>query len=379
MSKKSVTVIKKNDPGYGMGQQTQAPVTKSPTVPQQNAQVLQPPSIPKAPPLPTSTDPVMGRIKAMGGYLDRSEGRAGPSGTSTSVKNPPAHARAEHSGRTGPQLESRGKDKDGAFMTPYDQNKALAMMLGTSDGQAAQNTAKTQKGEVVETDMPKPKSKPWMTSPLVREVRKNTDGTYEHYNAKVNKATAKFSKDTGMAEGTRVQTLYGSDVTPLEKPLPGGTAPKDRVRLDSITDTGKLRPTDTVVKGSVASDTIGSNDETLKVGEDGLTARPALGKVVDPPKVHTPVGEGSTTSTELPSTGSDTVEGEVSQDTEGGGTEVGGVPSEGVSTEKQVENTVPDVVQPTPKVTAPSQPKKSKKKFKQVASKKKGKKGKGVK
>jgi hypothetical protein len=264
-------------------------------------------------------------------------------------------------------------------MTPYDQNKALAMMLGTSDGQAAQNTAKTQKGEVVETDMPKPKSKPWMTSPLVREVRKNTDGTYEHYNAKVNKATAKFSKDTGMAEGTRVQTLYGSDVTPLEKPLPGGTAPKDRVRLDSITDTGKLRPTDTVVKGSVASDTIGSNDETLKVGEDGLTARPALGKVVDPPKVHTPVGEGSTTSTELPSTGSDTVEGEVSQDTEGGGTEVGGVPSEGVSTEKQVENTVPDVVQPTPKVTAPSQPKKSKKKFKQVASKKKGKKGKGVK
>jgi hypothetical protein len=159
MSKKSVTVIKKNDPGYGMGQQTQAPVTKSPTVPQQNAQVLQPPPIPKAPPLPTSTDPVMGRIKAMGGYLDRSEGRAGPSGTSTSVKNPPAHARAEHSGRTGPQLESRGKDKDGAFMTPYDQNKALAMMLGTSDGQAAQNTAKTQKGEVVETDMPKPKSK----------------------------------------------------------------------------------------------------------------------------------------------------------------------------------------------------------------------------
>jgi hypothetical protein len=386
MSKKSVTVVKKNP--QAQGTQTTPKPSTSPTVAPKSAQTIQPSPIPKPPPLPQLVDPITKRIQSMGDYLDRSEGRAGPSGTSTSSKNPQAHARAEHSGRTGAQLESRGKEVDGAFMTPYDQNKALAMMLGTTAGHNAQQSAKTKKGEVVETGMPKPTAKPWMTSPLVRQVKKNTDGSYEHYNAKVNKSTAKFSKDTGMTEGARVQTLYGSDVTPLEKPLPGGTAPKDRVKLDSITDIGKLRKTTTEVKGSVASDTIGSNYETLAPSEDGLTARPTLGKVVDPPKVHEPVGESTNAPSPTPITSdqgaslsSDTAESEVVSDTEGGGTEVGGVPSEGVSTDKQVESGAQaETVTPTP-VTVPKpkavvhQP--GKKKFKQKSTKKTKKKGKG--
>ena len=286
------------------------PPAPSPTVAPTSAQTLMPPP---APPLAAVADPTMAKISAMGDYLDRSEGRGGVSGTAVSKKNPAAHARAEHVGRGGAALESRGKAVDGAFMTKYDQDKALAMMLSTSAGAAAQASALTKKGEVVDTNLPKPADKPWMTAPLVRQAVRQADGSYEHFNAKVNRATAKFSKDTGMAEGARVQTLYGSDVTPLPKPLPGGTAPTDRVQLDSITDTAKLRKTTTEVKDSTP-----------------------LGRVVDRPKAHAPVASDA----RVASTGAgatDTAQGEVVAETEGGGTEVGGVPSEGVSSDKAVE------------------------------------------
>lgn len=212
--------------------------------------VAPPSAVPKAPPAP-SASPATPSAQAHS-LLDRSEGRGGPSGTSTSVKNPPAHARAEHTGRKGAALESRGKDHDGAFFTPYDQDKALASALANG-GAADQTAARSTKGVINEHDVNAPAGKPWQTAPLVREVEKQPDGSYEHFNAKVNKATAKFSKDTGMAEGSRVQTIYGSDTTRLEKPLPGGDLPASPVRLDGPTDTGKLRKTDTVVKDSSAT------------------------------------------------------------------------------------------------------------------------------
>ena len=212
---------------------------------------LAPPSVVhKAPPVPSASPATP--VAQAHSLLDRSEGRAGPSGASASAKNPPAHARAEHTGRTGAALESRGKDHDGAFFSPYDQDKALASALANG-GAADQTAARSTKGVVNEHDVSAPAAKPWQTAPLVREVEKQPDGSYEHFNAKVNKATAKFSKDTGMAEGSRVQTLYGSDVTRLEKPLPGGTAPATPVSLSGITDTGKLRKTNTVVKDSSAT------------------------------------------------------------------------------------------------------------------------------
>jgi hypothetical protein len=207
-------------------------------------------TVPKAP-APPSASPATPIAQAHS-LLDRSEGRAGPSGASASAKNPPAHARAEHTGRKGAALESRGKDNDGAFFTPYDQDKALASALANG-GAADQTAARSTKGVVNEHDVSAPAAKPWQTAPLVREVEKQPDGTYEHFNAKVNKATTKFSKDTGMAEGSRVQTIYGSDTTRLEKPLPGGSAPATPVSLSSISDTGKLRKTDTVVKDSSAT------------------------------------------------------------------------------------------------------------------------------
>ena len=228
-------------------------------------------AVPKAPPAPSAA-PATATDQAHS-LLDRSEGRAGPSGTSTSAKNPPAHARAEHTGRSGAALESRGKDHDGAFFTPYDHDKALASVLANG-GAADQLAARSTKGVVNEHPVSAPSAKPWQTAPLVREVEKQADGTYEHFNAKVNKATTKFSKDTGMAEGSRVQTIYGSDTTRLEKPLPGGQVPATTVRLDSPTDTGKLRKTDTVVKDESAKGKVVEAPAKTTTPEEPSSASP---------------------------------------------------------------------------------------------------------
>ena len=229
-------------------------------------------AVPKAPPAPSAAPATA--IQQAHTLLEASEGRGGASGTANSKKNPPAHSRAEHTDRSGAELESRGKAKDGAFFSPYDQDKALAGVLangGASDRQAARSSG----GETAERSVSGPASKPWQTAPLTREVRQQPDGSYEHYNAKVNKATTKFSKDNGMSGGTRVQTIFGSDSTPLEKPLPGGDVPTSALRLDSITDASQLRKTDTVVK-----------DETAK------------GKVVaTPPKTTTPEEPSSASPT----------------------------------------------------------------------------------
>jgi hypothetical protein len=388
MSKKSITVVKKSDPSWGKGGKTTAPTTSSttssPTVSPQNAQTIQPSPVPKAPPRP-GLSPVQQQISNAHSLLERSEGRSGTNGVDPNA--PGAHARHEHVGRKGSELESRDKQNDGAFLNNYEQDKALAMTLNTTKGKNTWSQSNVSQGKF-DNSLPLSKLSPHMTAPITRQVRKKNDGTYEHFNAKVTGLAGKFTKDTGMKEGRRVQTLFGMQSTPLPKPLPGGQLPTTKVSLNGINEgnLNDLRKTTTQVKGSMSSDTIGSNAELLPRTKDGTTARPELGTVVDPPKVHQPVGESTNapsptpiTSDEGSSVSSDTTEGEVVSNTEGGGTEVGGVPSEGVSTEKQVENTVPDVVQPTPKVTAPSQPKKSKKKFKQVASKKKGKKGKGVK
>lgn len=356
MSKNTVSVVRRSDPKWGKGGQPSTSPTKttSPTVSPQNAQTIQPSPIPKAPPRP-GLSPVQQQISDAHSLLERSEGRSGTNGV---IKPYGAHARKEHVGRKGTELESRNKQNDGAFLNTYEQDKALAMMLNTKKGKNTWNQSNVEGGKF-DNSLPMSKLTPHMTAPITRQVRKKNDGTYEHFNAKVTGLAGKFTKDTGMKEGRRVQTLFGMQSTPLPKPLPGGTAPTDRVRLNSITDTTKLRKTDTQVKGSMASDTIGSNAELLPRTKDGTTARPELGKVVDPPKVHEPVGESTNapsptpiTSDEGTSVSSDTNESEVVSDTEGGGTEVGGVPSEGVSTDKQVESGgQTETVTPTPVTT----------------------------
>ncbi len=379
MSKKTVTVIKKSDQGWTNGGKNTPPSTKpSPTVSPQNAQTLQPPPIPKAPPMP-GLSPVQQQISDAHSLLERSEGRSGTNGV---IKPYGAHARKEHVGRSGSELESRNKQNDGAFLNTYEQDKALAMMMNTKKGKSTWNQSNVPQGKF-DANLPMKKLSPHMTAPITRQVRKKNDGTYEHFNAKVTGLAGKFTKDTGMKEGRRVQTLFGMQSTPLPKPLPGGQLPTSKVSLDGIKEGNikSLRPTETQVKGSMASDTIGSNAELLPRTKDGTTARPQLGTVVEPPKVHEPVGESTNapsptpiTSDEGSTVSSDTNESEVVSDTEGGGTEVGGVPSEGVSTDKQVESGgQAETLTPTP-VSVPKtktvvqQP--GKKKFKQTATKK---------
>ena len=404
MSTNKLTVIKKNDPLWGKGQAQSQPSTSSntvsPTVSPSNAQTLQPPKktitvtpkggqtkvinssgpgtqhstqqstqqtpqvtngVPSPPPMLSDYQQ---QISTANDLLDRSEGRA----TIHGVQKPyGAHARKEHVGRKGLELESRNKKYDGAYLNKYEQNKSLAMAMSTNKGKS--NWQNSKKPEGLFDSYDQPKLTPWMTSPIVRNVEKT--GTtksgkpiYDHFNAKISKASGKFTQDNGMKEGRRVQTLFGTDHVRLPKPLPGGQVPSSVLKLGGINKQakGQLRPTTTEVKGSVASDTLGSNSETLPSTQGGLTARPELGKVIDPPKQHEPVGEStnapsptplSTEVNEAPSTQPTDVSGEVNQLTEGGGTEVG-TPSEGLSTDKTVENT-PTVQQP-PLTTTPIKP-----------------------
>ena len=399
MSNNLLTVIKKSDPKWGQGQTQAQPQpssstnTVSPTVSPSNAQTLQPPKktitvtpkggqtkvingsgpspqqspqgtngVPSPPPMLSEYQQ---QISGANDLLDRSEGRA----TVHGVQKPyGAHARKEHVGRKGLELESRNKKYDGAYLNKYEQNKSLAMAMSTNKGKS--NWQNSKKPEGIFDSYDQPKLTPWMTSPIVRNVEKT--GTtksgkpiYDHFNAKINKASGKFTQDNGMKEGRRVQTLFGTDHVRLPKPLPGGQLPSSVLKLGGINKQakGQLRPTTTAVKGSVASDTLGSNSETLPSTQDGLTARPELGHVVDPPKQHEPVGEStnapsptplSTEVSEAPSTEPSSQNGEVSQLTEGGGNEVG-TPSEGLSTDKTVENT-PTVQQPLPAPTKSTNP-----------------------
>lgn len=377
MSKKSITVVKKNDPGWGKGVQQGAPPQKKGPVPsptKSNAHVIQLPSskkkkkkkqnngnngssntggggkqlntvkkpfVPKPPPDPTlapNLAPWQDQLSYAGDLLGRSEGRSGVDGVTGKWG---AHARKEHVGRKGDELESRGKFKDGAYLNEYEQNKSMAMALATQHGQSVWGKSGHANGEF--SSFAQPKLTPWMTQPIVRNAQKigqdeNGKPIYDHYNAKVNEASGKFTQDTGMNEGRRVQTLFGTGVERLPKPLPGGQLPTSKVSLSGINEGNlqDLRPTTTQVKGSMASDTFGSNEEVLPSTQDGITARPALGKVTGPPEVHQPVGESTNAPSPTPIT---TDEGSsVSSDTEGGGNLVGGEPSEGVSTDKKVES-----------------------------------------
>lgn len=396
MSKKTVTVIKKNDPGYGNGKKSgnqQPKPTTAPTQSKTSAHTLQPQKNtpppqpkkkkkknkkknnsnspkpispvkkqqqPKLPPDPTLVENLGSwpeLLSSAGDLLDRSEGRAGDDGVSGKWG---AHARKEHVGRKGDELESRGKFKDGAYLNDYEQNKSMAMALATQHGQSTWDKSNHSAGEF--STFAQPKLTPWMTQPIVRNVERtgfdsNGKPIYEHYNAKVHEASGKFTKDTGMNEGRRVQTLFGTGVERLPKPLPGGQVPTSKVSIDSISS-GSSDSTSGVDSSSIASSVNGQKlrktnspykDPNAKLGVSSDTPQdvtPSNEPQTTPPVEHQPVGESTNapssppiTSDEGSKVSSDTNEGEVVSDTEGGGTEVGGVPSEGVSTDKQVENT----------------------------------------
>lgn len=401
MSTKSLKGIKNNGSGHGNGKKLvnqQTTPTTAPTQSTSSAHKLQPPKNtlplqpkkkknnkkkkkpnnqkntnspkpispvkkqqqPKLPPDPTLVQNLGSwpeLLSSAGDLLDRSEGRAGDDGVSGKWG---AHARKEHVGRKGDELESRGKFKDGAYLNDYEQNKSMAMALATQHGQSTWDKSNHSAGEF--STFAQPKLTPWMTQPIVRNVERtgfDSSGKpiYEHYNAKVHEASGKFTKDTGMNEGRRVQTLFGTGVERLPKPLPGGQVPTSKVSIDSISS-GSSDSTSGVDSSSIASSVNGQKlrktnspykDPNAKLGVSSDTPQdliPSNEPQTTPPVEHQPVGESTNapsptpiTSDEGSSVSSDTNESEIVSNTEGSGSDVGGANKEGPSSEKQVENT----------------------------------------
>lgn len=179
--------------------------------------------------------------------LDWSEGR-GPNKAK-------AHPRSMHSGLTDTQLDNRGKRVTTSFLSDYDQDKALSMVMSVNGAGVFNQVGKGKSGGFgnvnstvwdSKSDKPGGKSKSGhRTAPLTRVSERQHDGSYEHFNAKVTDTFSKFSKDG--PNSSRVQTLYPSGYERLPAPDNPAQMP-DHVSLDSITDTGKLRHVDPVVQ-----------------------------------------------------------------------------------------------------------------------------------
>ncbi len=249
MPKRKKYVKKKPSTGGGGGSTTppsSTPSSNSQTIDELKA-VQQP--IPTAPTLALAQqDPLY--LERAGTMLDWSEGR-GP-------KRARAHARSHHVGLSDGDLDARGKPVATSFKSKYDQDKAYATMYGTGQDNNAYNQATTNpRGAVYsdhdiwgkKEDAKGNKNKGgFRTAPLARVAEQQSDGSYEHFNAKVTGAFLKYSKD---GTDARVQTLYPNQYQKLEKPDNPATMPQ-HVSLNDLHDTGKLRHVEPEVKDSSA-------------------------------------------------------------------------------------------------------------------------------
>ena len=201
-----------------------------------------PPSSPPKSTIPPAPDPLkahasFGRRKAnqAHSFLERSETEGG-------------HARGMHSGLSSSDLDSRGKKVATSFLSDYDQDKSMAhlMVAGGGAGKFSQVASKPGGGYSAGTMTGDASGSHYRTAPLARVSEEQPDGSHKHFNAKVKKGFAKFTRQGG---STRAQTFFPSEYEPLPVPLPGGQVPTDQVKGDSIEDVkGKLRKTDTVEK-----------------------------------------------------------------------------------------------------------------------------------
>ena len=252
-----------------MPQTKTKPTTTSPTVspslaPDPLVDPLEAPVIPEAPVL-TKSKPTL--TQQAHDLLDRSESQGG-------------HGRKEHDGNSHAYMDGRGKKVATSFMSTYDQDKSFGTFMNAGGGGVYNNTKK-QPQRKIKNGKNKGKMIPsndvhsgdagqgkYRTAPLARVSEKQSDGSYEHYNAKVKGGFAKFIHESG---STRAQTFFPNDYEKLERPLPGGQVPTSKVKGDSIEDVqSKLRPTNTVEKSGLGP----------------------VGKVVDkPPEVEEPVEE----------------------------------------------------------------------------------------